>query len=204
MPEKNKRAILTLFNSMLDNYHGFAMCLSGKGDLLSQWRGYADNGAGYAIGFNLENLGSSLGEPTQAEVKKVEYASVLSPAALSRVDIAMEQMQFQFVDDTFQFTISAEANKIFEYFYSLKSEAFSEEDEWRILSVHEHNNLKDLQFRHTKNGISPYKSLQFNPKSQIVSNVTLGPRNRTNEDILKQYLKSAGFSKVDVGRSKLS
>lgn len=204
MPEKNKRAILSLFGSMLVNYHGFAMCLSGKGDLLSQWRGYADNGAGYVIGFNYDNLRSIFGEPSQAEVKKVEYASELSSTALRRVDLAMEQMNFQFIDDTYQFTVSAEANKIFEYFYSLKSDAFSEEDEWRILSLHEYNNLKDLQFRHTKNGISPYKAIPFNSKSQIISNITLGPRNRTDADILKQYLKSAGFSKVEVKRSKLS
>ena len=32
----------------------FAFCLSEKGDLLSQWRGYADDGTGVAIGFNLD------------------------------------------------------------------------------------------------------------------------------------------------------
>lgn len=32
----------------------FVMCFSGEesGDLLSQWRGYGDNGKGIAIGFN--------------------------------------------------------------------------------------------------------------------------------------------------------
>jgi len=31
---------------------GLAFCVSGEGDLLSQWRGYADDARGFAIGFD--------------------------------------------------------------------------------------------------------------------------------------------------------
>lgn len=34
----------------------YTICFSGNGDLLSQWRGYADNGTGIAIGFKVKYL----------------------------------------------------------------------------------------------------------------------------------------------------
>lgn len=34
----------------------YVLCLSEEGDLLSQWRGYADDGKGCSIGFNMEEL----------------------------------------------------------------------------------------------------------------------------------------------------
>lgn len=36
------------------NQPSFVMCFSNEGDLLSQWRAYANDGAGLAIGFNFE------------------------------------------------------------------------------------------------------------------------------------------------------
>ncbi|MEE9367821.1 MAG: DUF2971 domain-containing protein, partial [Pontiella sp.] len=39
-------------NALLDYSPGFAFCLSKRGDVLSQWRGYADDGNGVSIGFN--------------------------------------------------------------------------------------------------------------------------------------------------------
>ena len=39
-----------------EHTEGFAFCLSEEGDLLSQWRAYADNGAGFSIGFDKEIL----------------------------------------------------------------------------------------------------------------------------------------------------
>jgi hypothetical protein len=37
-------------------YHPYICCFSGAADLLSQWRAYSDNGAGYAIGFSVDGL----------------------------------------------------------------------------------------------------------------------------------------------------
>ena len=34
-------------------FDGLGFCLSEEGDLLGQWRGYADNAAGYSIGFSV-------------------------------------------------------------------------------------------------------------------------------------------------------
>lgn len=42
-------------------------CLSEDGDVLSQWRGYADNAQGVAIGFEIENLRISTEKESQHE-----------------------------------------------------------------------------------------------------------------------------------------
>lgn len=61
-----------------DLFDGHGFCLSEQGDLLSQWRGYADDGRGVCIGFNkpyLEKLGSSLRETGKRNfsLKKLIY-----------------------------------------------------------------------------------------------------------------------------------
>ena len=41
---------------LLEVFSAAGFCLSAEGDLLSQWRGYADNGAGVAIGFEPKTI----------------------------------------------------------------------------------------------------------------------------------------------------
>lgn len=50
----------------------FGICFSEKGDLLGQWREYADKGTGIAIGFNLEWL-QKLGNNDSFKFSKVNY-----------------------------------------------------------------------------------------------------------------------------------
>lgn len=44
-------------NIWKEYYGAYAICFSEKGDLLSQWRGYADDGHGVSIGFDLTKFG---------------------------------------------------------------------------------------------------------------------------------------------------
>ena len=39
-----------------NSYGALGLCLSTEEDMLSQWRGYADDGFGFCIGFNTEKL----------------------------------------------------------------------------------------------------------------------------------------------------
>ncbi|TCT10903.1 DUF2971 domain-containing protein [Paralcaligenes ureilyticus] len=63
-----------------DKFSPYVCCFSEDGDMLSQWRGYANDGYGFSIGFNSEFFPSTTGIPRQAfteETKlwlcKVEY-----------------------------------------------------------------------------------------------------------------------------------
>ena len=52
----------------------YVVCFSKEKDLLSQWRGYADNGKGCAIGFSLDELEDYCSRSSGAiTIRKVEY-----------------------------------------------------------------------------------------------------------------------------------
>lgn len=55
----------------------FVICFSEEGDLLSQWRGYADNGKGMCLGFSVDELMKFVGDSTETgfALEKVEYLS---------------------------------------------------------------------------------------------------------------------------------
>lgn len=55
----------------------FALCLSEEGDLLSQWRGYADDGKGICLGLNVEEILKFVGISSVSgfSLEKVEYLS---------------------------------------------------------------------------------------------------------------------------------
>lgn len=72
----------------------FVICLSEEGDLLSQWRGYADDGRGMCLGFNVHELleFTDASTITGYALEKVQY---LSKEALDRwiKNVANELLQ---------------------------------------------------------------------------------------------------------------
>lgn len=63
-----------------DSTEGFALCLSEKGDLLSQWRSYGRDGSGIAVGFSPDVLIKDFGEVNFGakfyELVKVDYGEI--------------------------------------------------------------------------------------------------------------------------------
>lgn len=53
--KRNLLSILLSFN-IITNLDRYISCFSKDGDLLSQWRSYADDGKGISIGYNLKNI----------------------------------------------------------------------------------------------------------------------------------------------------
>jgi len=56
-----QRELINLINNEINteiyrSYMYYIVCFSKYGDLLSQWRGYADDGRGYSIGINLDKI----------------------------------------------------------------------------------------------------------------------------------------------------
>ncbi len=54
--QDEKEYLIGQLDGLLKIGGALVLCLSEKGDLLSQWRGYADDGRGVSIGFNKEYL----------------------------------------------------------------------------------------------------------------------------------------------------
>lgn len=70
---------LLIMNNIL-RYYGkdvekYICCFSENGDLLSQWRGYADDGRGISLGFYTEKMEELLKEYKNFSLEKVRYIS---------------------------------------------------------------------------------------------------------------------------------
>jgi hypothetical protein len=220
------------FNSMLDHLDGLSLCLSEDGDLLSQWRGYAADGTGVAIGFDsisLEQISERLlsESQTRIDLTKVEY-TVEEQDSLVRP--TYEKMRKHIDAGAFKTAsmptlldlksddeIEAEKEIYLEAFsklwlssvslipklFSLKSPAFREEKEWRLISVVERSSAKKLLFRSTSDSshIVPYSLLEVGGKFVRVREVILGPKNSTPKQVIESLLIHNGFEGVEVKAS---
>lgn len=145
---------------LLEVFSAAGFCLSAKGDLLSQWRGYADNGAGVAIGFDRKTL-EKLCEVTKENgmgafldrviYKRQKQRAAIQPHAdelINSIESGVLSNQTQtpnllyllsngFKNDVenLLFLYICQYLNMISLLFSLKNPAFSEEKEWRILST---------------------------------------------------------------------
>jgi hypothetical protein len=79
LPRATQELASFFAQSLHDSTEAFAFCLSEDGDLLSQWRAYGDNGAGFSIGFDSNMVVADFGEVNFGskffEMRKVRYGS---------------------------------------------------------------------------------------------------------------------------------
>ena len=189
------------------------LCMCTDGDLLSQWRSYADLGAGVAIGFCSNEFASlSSAVSTNLSFGPINYN--LSDQINHLIPL---------VNKYFINTISATEKEkklnaglilsdIFEKALFFKNPAFAEEKEWRLLymdskrqpSLKEHmlqsTSLKLSERRWSTNGktLTSYRALNFENAPNLISEIVLGPRcDISNEDI-SLFLQDAGYDSKNI------
>lgn len=119
----------------------YVCCFSAKGDKLSQWRAYADDGRGFAIGFERSRVCTSPNGPFETSIGKVEYESSGIVDALDAFfeKYAESKHSFREADDEGfrSFCLERSAAYIGEKLLDLctfnKAPGFSEEEEWRAV-----------------------------------------------------------------------
>jgi hypothetical protein len=219
----------------LDNLIAFfgatGFCLSEYGDVLSQWRGYADDGAGVSVGFSKDYLDGLNGAFQDKEygvvLHKVEYErdqqeKQLAPqfdnvmgwvekgALRSTVGSLLYQpseTEKKKIEDAFRH-LTFEFLAMFPLLYTLKNPAFSEEHEWRLLSYVtrmpnriEDGDLPKLNFIAKSDRIVPVRRIPIEVDASPIAEVILGPRNVTPDNVISAALAKYGFKSVKVGRS---
>lgn len=123
-------------------------------DLLSQWRGYANSGVGYSIGFKSESLAKN----SESVLKKVIYDKEEQvKAILSYINKCIPAS----TTDYAAFDVSTD---LFSLLLSLKHSSFSEEREWRLIDsfIGWKPGIQslDIKFRPSKNYFIPYREIQ--------------------------------------------
>jgi len=220
-----------------ETFDGVGFCLSEEGDLLSQWRGYAGDATGVAIGFSkayLKWLSSEKKlhdnpafilqkveyEPSSHEARvKPTYRKVTQLIKDGTLKAAQRLGLIQTVGMTDQEIAAAEtANRREELLkvspkllplliqlFLLKSSAFREEHEWRILSYLTTDGEEACSHRVVGNRIVPDRKVELVEleRSPIVE-VIIGPKHGTPPKIVENFLKMNHYGLVKVMRSEAS
>ena len=214
-------------------FDGLGFCLSEEGDLLSQWRGYADDAKGVAIGFNHEYL-TALQQDREKDSPRFSIYQAQYDIDKHDADVAPTYRELRRLIDEGAFKrkgswslldsrtpdeIAADDKKIetsyralvikllelFPKLYELKAPAFREEREWRLVSIFTDSIDEQCQFRASRGRVIPYRSFVLKDLGlPPISEVILGPKHETPPKVLQSLLKRAGYSDVIVRRSEAS
>lgn len=221
-----------IINDFLNCYHinrpnDFFFSLSEESDLLSQWRGYGDDGAGVSIGFNMEYFdlerfipfrNSSLKDNLGIYQIEYETEDALAHQSKQITEVIEEITSKNYTtEEDRQKDIIMDACLLRQYAKSIKNVAFIEEKEWRIahsphlgfkndgtLDLVMEGATSEMKFRTSKNQIVPYFEYSFSEKKDVlpITKVTLGPKHPFNHDNLSYLLAKHGYATANRAASK--
>ncbi|PHR24364.1 MAG: hypothetical protein COA37_06425 [Hoeflea sp.] len=224
-PYAARLAVLGL-ELQLNNYDALGLCLSEKGDVLSQWRGYAHDGTGFSIGFSDEAIDSWKRSRTFKKViyEESEQVELLQPF-VERLVQAVENGIFQGPEDARSgglgepqlseeqrqerrdqaaHSYASTGADMLEEQFSLKNPAFSEEQEWRLITFKERT-YEGCEFYASATKIVPYLEFDLpDVQHSHVDHVILGPKNTIPVETVSAMLKTLGYNDVNVEPSLAS
>ncbi len=196
---------------------GYISCFSEKGDLLSQWRSYGDDGKGIAISVDFNKLNIEKGGPFRfaGNVKKYYGNKVIY--ADSNLKNQIKEILKKIIEGK---NSMAEIRPddlcgIFNLSYYSKNEGFREEAEWRIVYLPlllfnsttkeaisgENTDLENTKFRTNGEKIISYFEFSFLPDS--INEIVVGPKNNSDRDTLSMFLVANGFRNVNIQKSQI-
>lgn len=186
-------------------------------DLLSQWRAYANDGFGVAIGFNTDYFKKNniiyTSEVLYNESKQEKLIDeILAPLEKIGNTISYESEEFKYLCKDVISNINNLSAKS-------KNELFEEENEVRLIhspTIKDDkknkefvfkDNLSDLKFRSTCGNLIPYFELKFDKEidnTPAILEVVMGPKNKVINQEMKLFLSINDFYEVEIKNSKSS
>ncbi|HIW42839.1 MAG TPA: DUF2971 domain-containing protein [Candidatus Mediterraneibacter vanvlietii] len=178
----------------------FCVCFSGSKDKLSQWRGYAQDGKGVAIGFDKELLE----ELNQISEFHIAFGKVL-------YDNPEEYVQGIIADNIKKFEYKSVGHVALELsenyrmqFPFVKNPGFKEENEWRVVvcSGIGHYNIPSsdnilfskVKYRTANNKLVPYIEMNFEKvKQNIIKEIFIGPKSEVEVEDVINLLSYYGY-----------
>lgn len=213
---------------------GLGFCLSENGDLLSQWRGYAADATGVSIGFSKDYL-KQLAEVSRGPEKsgfilqRVEYDLEIQESLIKPIYIEIKELinegalkipgKRSLLDPRSDDEVKRDDKKIKDEFsrllikiltlfpklFLLKTSAFREEREWRLISYFAKTGDDICSFRALNERIIPFREFELlDLESGSIVEVILGPKNTTPNYVIESFLKQSGFHNVNILRSEAS
>lgn len=203
-----------LYSKQLPNV--YIASFSEGSDLLSQWRAYANDGFGVAIGFNSDYFKDN---------EMVQTSGVLYDEKLQDEQIDLMLKPLESINENIDIN-SEEFNEICKEIIvdinnlsaRSKNELFKEEQEVRLIHTPKiiddkknkrfifENNLSQMMFRSVCGNLIPYFELMFEDEkeSPAIFEIIKGPKNKFIDEEVKIFLSNYGFYSVDIKSSKSS
>lgn len=202
---KNIKSLLNLKKS-----NRYVTCFSLNGDLLSQWRAYADDGKGIAIGFDPKRLSEAF--EIKAEglfiVYKDSQQKIISNAVLrecTKFYIEKKNLFNWGGNELFDMIVAEEITFfINRYVGQFKHRAFIEEDEYRFdLAIdRDVNQNRELHYRVGKNNLLvPYLLLKTNYQDEKEQRQKSEQGLEELEKVKKYKVKQLPISSIIIGPS---
>jgi hypothetical protein len=188
----------------------FVSCFTRQGDQLSQWRGYADQGRGYSIGFDLDRLGGLEPAPIfqrvvySREVQRRYCQTVLG----RRLNYYREKLTGDEISGNTDVLADLLITAIRYLAPGLKDDGFKEEQEFRAYVAREFSGI-DRKSRgfHDKNGmLVPHVELRPEDGEKLpIKRIIVGPCLEFDKAArsLRLFLDQNGYSGVDVVESAI-
>ena len=203
-----------LYSNQLPNV--YIASFSEGSDLLSQWRAYANDGFGVAIGFNSEYFKENKLVQTSVVLydeleQEKQIDLILSPLEKLDQNIDTESLEFVEICKNIIIDINNLSAKS-------KNELFKEEQEVRLIHTPKiiddkenkkyifEDNISQMMFRSVCGNLIPYFELKFEKEKQIpaIFEIIKGPKNKFIDEEAKIFLSNNGFYSVDIKSSKSS
>ncbi len=190
-------------------YNMYVACFCNQGDKLSQWRGYADDGRGIAIGFDKNVLCDLRSDFLFGNDVKYDLSS--SKAMIENfVKLFFDKIESDIItyngnELTINLIWSFDKSGLNFYRESVlyKDSYFQEEDEWRLFfhapnndrKLHELNTssfkISDCKYHIRGNELIAHHELDFSPISdKLIKEVILGPKCGLSEKDMRFFLKN--------------
>ncbi len=170
--------------------HYFVCSFSEAGDDLGQWRAYADNGRGYALGFDTQALEEAFG-------KGYETATSNNAAfPVTYCDSTLDDIQRRLIDRMFtlislprgrnlsepairayivELSVALAANALHAVLF-FKHEAYNNEREYRFLEVHRADAPPQVKLRSLPYSLIRYREFDWkNAAGEALKKIVIGP-----------------------------
>ncbi|MFI3171954.1 MAG: DUF2971 domain-containing protein [Eubacteriales bacterium] len=197
-----------------EDYTPYITCFSKQKDLLSQWRGYGDDGYGVAIGFDLNQVHGNSNKILQ--LYDVEYDIKQQKKKVEKLLDAMRVTE----DNTVKYRrmkeivydIQENFVKIIQLSTSIKNPAFIEEQEKRLVyfesnqEVNSESKIKisELKYRATRTNLISYVEVDFNAlkREGVIKEIVIGPKAQVTAKEIAAFINRCGYSKTTIQKSQ--
>jgi hypothetical protein len=173
--EKAAAAELSKSLAGLEDINICAASFCENGDLLSQWRGYAGSGGGYAVGLHTDRL-TQIAERNNFALGRCIYDVETQQKIVEQVVHYCIENETDWNADRRWGFHGPLAELLFKYGAYFKHAKFAEEAEWRLVSHPVLYAENKLRFRIGRSNVVPYCALPIaHEDGSPIQKVTVGP-----------------------------